>query len=125
MAQQINFSNYFSEKFTTMKFNILFVFIVLFVISCGTERQLTRHFKGKPVSELGLEFGAPKSVIDSDGEKIYIYEKTEKLNSTEINQGKLTLDPIVTPKVLKTERYFFTIKNNIVTKVRFEEEYER
>ena len=80
---------------------------------------------GKPVSYLGEEFGTPKSVIEKDGGKIFVYEKKEELRSTEINQGKLALDPIIAPKVLKTEIYHFTVKDGIVTKVSLEEEYER
>jgi hypothetical protein len=125
MIGQINISDYFSPKYKIMKFQLFIIIIVLFAISCGTERHLIRSYKGEPVSELGEDFGAPKSVIEKDGEKIYVFEKKEELKRTEINQGKLTLDPMVTPKVLKTEIYYFTVKDGIVTKVRLEEEYER
>lgn len=59
------------------------------------------------------------------GDSVYIYEKTEKLRSTEISQGRLTLDPIVTPQVKKTQRFYFTVRNGIILKTRMEEEYDR
>ena len=103
------------------------IIILLFIISvsCGTQRQLRKAFVGKPVSKIEAQFGNPKTVIEKEGVKLYIFEKTEELKSTEIGQGQLTLDPIFTPKVIKTERYYFTVKNGTVTKARFEEDYER
>jgi hypothetical protein len=86
---------------------------------------LQKAFIGKNVSKLGEKFGAATSVIDKENEKVYIFEKEEELKSTEINQGKLTLDPIRSPRVIKTERYYFTVKNGVVTKAQYEEEYER
>ncbi|MCD6353990.1 MAG: hypothetical protein J7L95_00420 [Prolixibacteraceae bacterium] len=47
------------------------------------------------------------------------------MGSTEISQGKLTLDPIISPRANKTERYYFTVKDSIITHVKFEEEYEQ
>ena len=104
-------------------FFIIIGFLVL--ISCSTQRQLRKAYVGKPVTILEKNFGEPKTIIDKKAEKIYIFEKTEELKSTEIGQGKLTLDPIITPKVTKTERYYFTVKNGNIVKTRFEEEYER
>ena len=105
---------------------IVFIILIFIVsVSCSTQRQLNKAFVGKPVSKIEAQFGDPKTVIEKEDEKIYIIEKTEELKSTEIGQGQLTLDPIVTPKVLKTERYYFTVKNGTVTKARFEENYER
>jgi hypothetical protein len=71
------------------------------------------------------KFGEPITILEKEGKQIYVYEVLAELKSTEISQGKLTLDPIVTPPVKKTKRYFFTIKDNIVVKTRLEEEYER
>lgn len=79
----------------------------------------------QPEIKLQETFGSPTTVIDRNSDKIFIFEKTEELESTEINQGKLTLDPIITPKVLKTERYIFTIREGIIIRTNFEEEYER
>jgi len=70
-------------------------------------------------------FGKPVTIIDKNEEKVYIFEKTTKLKSTEISQGKLTLDPMITPKVIKTERYYFTVKDSIIIDAKFEEEYDR
>ena len=105
---------------------IAFLLLILIVsVSCSTQRQLRKAFVGKPVSKMETNFGQPKTVIEKEGEKLYIFEKTEKLASTEIGQGQLTLDPIITPKVTKTERYYFTVKNGTIIKARFEEDYER
>ncbi len=97
----------------------------LILFSCGTQRQLQRTYIGQPVTTLNDNFGQPVSIIDREQEKVYIFEEEEELKRTEINQGKLTLDPIVTPKVLKTKRYYFTVKNGKISAVKFEEEYDR
>ena len=102
---------------------IILIFIVS--VSCSSQRQLRRAYVGKPFSKIEANFDAPKTVIEKEGEKLYIFEKTKELASTEIGQGQLTLDPIITPKVTKTERYYFTIKNGTIIKARFEEDYER
>ena len=49
----------------------------------------------------------------------------KNLESTEVNQGKLTLDPMISPGVKKTERYFFTVEKGIIVRTKYEEEYER
>ncbi len=54
-----------------------------------------------------------------------VYEIVKDLNSTEIQQGKLTLDPMISPMVQKTERYYFTVKDSVITNVKIEEEYKR
>jgi len=56
---------------------------------------------------------------------VLVYEIVKELRSTEIMQAKLTLDPIYSPKVDKTERYYFTVKQGIITKTKLEEVYER
>ena len=104
---------------------ILYSLILLLMVACGTQRQLHKAFVGKPVTVLHEKFGEPKTIIDSDQKKIYIFEKEKKLESTEIKQGRLTLDPIVTPKVVKTERCYFTVEDGVVIKTKYEEEYER
>ena len=104
---------------------ILFILLVFITVSCGINRQLYKSFSGKPISLANEKFGQPKTVIDKNDEKVYVFEVTKKLESTEIKQGKLTLDPIITPQVKKTERYYFTVKNGIIVKTKYEEEYER
>jgi hypothetical protein len=94
-------------------------------VSCGSQRTLQKTYLGKPQSVLATEFGKPTTILDNEQGKVYIYEKTKELRSTEIKQGKLTLDPMVSPMVKKTERYYFTVKDEIITKVKLEEEYER
>lgn len=104
---------------------LLFTGIILLLSSCGTQNQLKKAWMNQPEIKLQETFGSPTTVIDRNSDKIFIFEKTEELESTEINQGKLTLDPIITPKVLKTERYIFTIREGIIIRTNFEEEYER
>lgn len=106
--------------------NRLLLIVLFFIaVSCGINRQLFKSFSGKPISVANEKFGKPKTVIDKNGEKVYIYEVTRKLESTEISQGKLTLDPMITPKVNKTERYYFTVKDSVIVKTKYEEEYKR
>jgi len=105
----------------------IFIFKLLFVftVACGTQRQLHKSFNGKPVSVAEQQFGKPVTVIESQEDSVYVFERKEELNSTEISQGKLTLDPIVTPGVHKTERFYFTVQKGRIIESRFEEEYER
>jgi len=104
---------------------ILTIFILFLLIACSAQRKLSHHFIGKNISELKTELGEPKTVFDRAEGKVYVFEKTEELRSTEVSQGKLTLDPMVTPKVVKTERYLVTVKDEVVTNIEIENEYER
>jgi hypothetical protein len=105
---------------------LLFVLIILFtMVSCGVQKQLSKAYVGKPASVLKEKFGFPKTVLEREGEKVYVFEETEHLKSTEISQAKLTLDPMISPSVEKTTRYYFTIKDDVIVKAKLEEEYER
>jgi len=107
-------------------FKTIFIFLIFIgLISCGTQQQLKKSFTGKPLSVLEPQFGKPVTIIKTAGDSVYIFEKTEALRSAEISQGRMTLDPILTPKVTKTERFYFTVKNGLIIKTRFEEEYKR
>ena len=109
-----------------MKFRIIILSLLAFVaFSCGNQKQLQRQFKGQPIAVLKETFGEPKVIFEREEGNIYVYEKVKELESTEISQGKLTLDAIITPKVNKTERYYFTVNDGIIVKTRYEEEYER
>lgn len=99
--------------------------ILLLVVACGTQRQLRKAYVGQPATKPGEKFGSPANIIERAGDSIYIFEKTKELRSTEISQGKFTLDPMVSPKVTKTEMYYFTVEDGIIVKTRFEEKYER
>ena len=104
---------------------ISILLFMLIVVSCGTQRSLQRTYVGKPQTVLLTKFGYPKSVFEQKDGTIMVYEIVKDLNSTEIQQGKLTLDPMVSPMVQKTERYYFTVKDSVITHVKMEEEYER
>ncbi len=103
----------------------LSVFILVFLFSCGTQRALQKAYYGKPMSVLSEKFGYPKTVFDRGDEKVYVYEIVKELRSTEINQGKLTLDPMISPGIEKTERYYFTVKDGKIVDTKLEEEYNR
>ena len=104
----------------------IFVIILLFIaVSCGHQRALQKEYVGKPVSVLSEKYGYPKVILEQENWKVYVYEIVKDLKSTEINQAKLTLDPVVSPMVQKTERYYFTVKNGKITNVKLEEEYDR
>jgi hypothetical protein len=106
-------------------YRFLLILFFLTAVSCGINRQLHKSFSGKPISIASDKFGKPKTIIEKNGEKVYVFEVIKKLESTEIAQGKLTLDPMVTPQVIKTERYYFTVKDRVIVKTKYEEEYER
>ena len=105
--------------------HLYIILIFLMFTSCGIQRKLTRTWVGKPVSGVKRQFGEPVAITEASGDSVYVFEQTEKLQSTEISQGRLTLDPIITPKVTKTKRFYFNVKNGKVIKTRLEEEYTR
>lgn len=102
----------------------IFIFLVT-LISCGVQRSLQKAYLGKPTSVLSEKFGKPKTILDWGDEKVYVYEIVTELKSTEISQAKLTLDPMISPSVEKTERYYFTVEDEKIVKVKLEEEYKR
>lgn len=104
----------------------IFVILLIFIgISCSQQRTLKKAYVGKPVSVLSDKYGYPKVVLDQKDEKVYVYEIVKELKSSTINQGKLSLDPMVSPSVQKTERYYFTVKNDKIVDAKIEEEYDR
>ena len=119
------------EIYTKMTENLLrkywaiLLLAVVFMAACGTQKKISRQYVNRPVADLTEAFGEPKAVIESADGYIFIYEKEKELESTEISQGRLTLDPIITPKVIKTTRYYFVVKNDIVISAKLEEEYKR
>ena len=106
-------------------YRILFIFVLTILASCSVQRSLQKSYVGKPPSVLSEKFGYPKTVLDNGNEKVYVYEITKDLKSTEISQAKLTLDPMISPGVQKTVLYYFTVKDEIITNVKIEEEYNR
>ena len=101
-----------------------FIFLVT-LISCGVQRSPQKAYLGKSQLVLSEKFGNPKTILDYGDEKVYVYEIVKELKSTEISQAKLTLDPMISPMVEKTERYYFTVKDEKIVKVKLEEEYDR
>ena len=51
---------------------VLFFIIILFTVSCGVQKQLQKSYIGKPLSVLEEDFGKPKTILDQNGEKIYV-----------------------------------------------------
>lgn len=106
-------------------YRILIIIVLTILVSCSVQRRLQKSYIGKPQSVLSEKFGYPKTVFDKGSEKIYVYEIIKDLKSTEINQAKLTLDPMISPSVQKTVLYYFTVKEETITNVKVEEEYNR
>ena len=104
---------------------ILILLTTGLLFACSTQHRLQKSYAGKPVSALNNEFGYPEIILVNSGDSVYVFKKSEELKSTEINQGRLALDPIVTPSVVKTEHYYFTIKNGMISTVRTDTEYVR
>jgi len=104
----------------------IFIIVLIFIaVSCSHQRNLRKAYVGKPVAVLSEKYGYPKVILDQKNEKVYVYEIVKELESATINQGKLSLDPIVSPSVQKTERYYFTVRNDIIVDAKIEEEYEQ
>lgn len=106
-------------------YRILVIILIFIAASCSSQKNLQKSFIGKPTSVLKEQFGSPETILDQGDEKVYVYKRIKKLKSTEISQGKLTLDPIISPKVKKTEHFYFTVKNGKIVKVKLEQEYKR
>jgi hypothetical protein len=107
-------------------YKYLWLILIVILVSCSTHKKIQKSFTGEPIAKIQEELGKPKTIFDqNDGSKMYVFEKMTELRSTEISQAKLTLDPMVTPMVKKTERYYVTVRDEIITKIKFEEEYER
>jgi hypothetical protein len=106
-------------------YRILILIVLSALVSCSAQRSLQKAYLGKPQSVLSEKFGKPKTILDYGAEKVYVYEIVTELKSTEISQAKLTLDPMISPMAEKTERYYFTVKDEKIVKVKLEEEYER
>ncbi len=106
-------------------YRLLIVVFFFSMVACSSQRVLQRTYVGQPQKTLENKFGYPKAILDQGDEKVYVYEIIKDLKSTEIGQGKLTLDPIISPMTQKTERYYFSVKDGKITHVKLEEEYER
>jgi len=104
---------------------LILLLIALVVFACSPQKKLSKTYIGEPISVLETKFGKAKTVFEKENGKDYIFEKVEYLKSTEINQHKLTLDPMISPKAKKTSRYYVTVIDGIIEKIKFEEEYER
>jgi len=104
---------------------IFIIIVFVTIVSCSPQRSLQKAYLGKSQSVLSEKYGKPKTILDHGEEKVYVYEIVTELKSTEISQAKLTLDPMISPMVEKTERYYFTVKEEKIIKVKFEEEYQR
>uniref|UniRef100_UPI003216D2D1 hypothetical protein n=1 Tax=uncultured Draconibacterium sp. TaxID=1573823 RepID=UPI003216D2D1 len=104
---------------------IILLLIALVVFACSPQKKLQKTYVGQPVSVMEKEFGKATTVFDRTEGQEYIFEKVEFLKSTEISQHKITLDPIITPKVKKTIRYSTLVVDGIISKITVDELYER
>jgi hypothetical protein len=106
-------------------YRVILALLLLFILACSTQKKLQRNYVGKPLSTFEADYGKPVAILERSDGKVYVYERTEKLESTEIGQGKLTLDPMVSPEVIKKEKYYVRLKNKRISEVILENEYER
>jgi hypothetical protein len=104
---------------------ILVLIIALFVFACSPQKKIQKTYIGQPISVLEKELGKALTVFNKNDGKEYIFETVKALKSAEISQHKLTLDPMVSPKATKTERYTVKVVDGVITKIDFDEEYER
>lgn len=104
----------------------IFLVIILFVaVACSGPKRIQKSLIGKNISEVPPEWGKAKTVFEKNNEKVYVFEKIKYLKGTEIGQHKVTLDPIVSPKVKKTERYLVSVKDGKIAGVEVENDYQR
>ncbi len=94
-------------------------------MSCSTQKRLSRNYVGKDVSVLKEQFGNPSQIKTNGDTKILIFEEYKEIKPTVINQGKPTLDPIVSPGTTRRSRYYFTVKKGKIVTVDYEEDYSR
>ena len=106
-------------------YRLLFFVLIFLAVSCGSQHRVQRAYIGKPQKSLESKFGYPKTILDQGAGKVYVYEIIKDLKSAEINQGRLSLDPMISPMVQKTEQYYFYVKDSVITNVKLEEEHER
>ncbi|MCY1718849.1 hypothetical protein OU798_00755 [Prolixibacteraceae bacterium Z1-6] len=104
---------------------IILLLITLIVISCSAQKKLQKSYVGQPVSVMEKEFGKAKTIFEKSEGQEYIFEKVEFLKSTEISQHKITLDPMITPKVKKITHYATLVRDGIIVEINVDEEYER
>jgi ribonucleotide reductase beta subunit family protein with ferritin-like domain len=106
-------------------YRLIFIVFLALLFGCSSQHKLQNTYVGKRQKMLESKFGYPKTILDQGDEKVYVYEIIKDLKSTEINQGRLSLDPMISPMVQKTERYYFYVKDSIITNVKLDEEYDR
>ena len=99
--------------------------LLTILLSCSIQRKLEKRYVGKTAGTLTERFENPVKVTESNDGTLYEFRNIKDLKSTEVSQGRLTLDPMISPKVKKTEIYIFTVKNCLITKVDYREEYKR
>ena len=102
---------------------IAILFIILFSACAGLSSL--KKFKGSGIETFKREFGEPTRIVPLPGREMYIYEVKTELGSTEINKGQGTLDPMITPAAVKTERTIFIVIDGIVKDIQKEVEYTR
>ena len=98
--------------------------LLIFFMSCGPLAHL-KKYKEQPVSAIENQFGKPTTIIPLDDGKLYVYETTEELKGTEISKGQTTLDPMVSPATIKTEKLIFKVVDGVVVSVSREVDYKR
>ena len=107
-----------------MKKYIISLISIAFLFSCTPQSKINK-LKGHSLTFMLNELGKPDKILPGKSDTTYIYEKKKILRSTEINKAVLTLDPMVTPMVHKTDTYSFTIKDGFVVDAKHEIKYDK
>ncbi len=112
-----------------MKYNFLLVLLLLLVLmgSCTLQTQLTRNYRGRPVSVVTKDMGQPTRLEElSGGKVIRIYEKSKQLSAAPINTGQYQYDRFESPKAIKNEVLLFYVDSSgVVEDVKYECTYSR
>ena len=95
-----------------------------FLLACTPQAKI-KKLEGHSLTFMLNELGKPTRIKIVNTDSVYIYEIKKDLRSTEISKATITLDPMVSPEVLKNELYLFTIKNGMVVNTDHHIEYDR
>lgn len=105
---------------------VLLIAVILFG-SCTLQTQISRSYKGRPISVVTNKMGNPTRQEElSGGKVIRIYEKSKQLSAAPINTGQFQYDRFESPKSIKNEVYMFYVDSSgVVEDVKYKCTYSR
>lgn len=98
--------------------------LIISLTGCSPLSRM-KKYEGQPIQSVLTVLGKPTLISESEGDTIYIFESSKTLPRAEINKGQTTLDPMLTPTVIKTEKAVFKVVGGKVSEVKKETEYTR